>query len=155
MDTLELEKLLEKTLEGMNCTLYDMAFLKENQTDILRISIKALDRPTSLDVCQEASLLISPLLDVHMPSLKDYILEISSMGLERTLSKPRHFTLSIGDLLECKLTDNTRIRGVLEKAEGQEIILNMEGTSTPFKLEQIKKAKTIFEFSKAKNPKKA
>ncbi|BDQ27780.1 ribosome maturation factor RimP [Helicobacter heilmannii] len=154
MDTLELEQLLKKTLEGINCALYDVAFLKENRTDILRISIKALDRPTSLDVCQEASLLISPLLDVRMPGLKDYTLEVSSMGLERTLSKPRHFALSIGELLECKLVDNTRIRGVLESAQGQEIVLNMEGTPTSLILAQIKKAKTIFEFGKAKNPKK-
>ncbi|BCZ16875.1 Ribosome maturation factor RimP [Helicobacter sp. NHP19-003] len=155
MDILELEKLLEKTLEGINCTLYDVAFLKENQTDILRVSIKACDRPTSLDVCQEASLLISPLLDVSAPSLKAYTLEVSSMGLERTLSKPRHFALSIGDLIECRLSDNTRIRGVLESAQGQEIVLNTEGTLTPLSLDKIKKAKTIFEFGKAKNPKKA
>ncbi|WP_286349461.1 ribosome maturation factor RimP [Helicobacter felistomachi] len=155
MDTLELEKLLEKTLEGIDCALYDVAFLKENQTDILRISIKALNAATSLDVCQEASQLISPLLDVHAPNLESYTLEVSSMGLERTLSKPRHFALSIGDLIECRLSNNTRIRGVLESAQGAEIMLNIEGTPTPLSLEQIKKAKTIFEFGKAKNPKKA
>ncbi|GLH58622.1 ribosome maturation factor RimP [Helicobacter ailurogastricus] len=150
MDVLALEEVLEKTLEGIDCALYDVVFLKENQTDILRISIKALNGPTSLDVCQEASLLLSPLLDVHAPNLGPYTLEVSSMGLERTLSKPRHFALSLGALLECKLVDNTRLKGVLESAQGQEIVLNIEGVLTPLSLDKIKKAKTIFEFEKAK-----
>ncbi|WP_104625065.1 ribosome maturation factor RimP [Helicobacter felis] len=155
MDTSQLETLLENTLQSIGCALYDVAFLKENQTDILRISIKALEGPTSLDVCQEASLLISPLLDVHAPIAGSYTLEVSSMGLERTLSKRRHFELSIGELIECRILDNTRLRGTLEALEGENILLNIEGTTQSLPLAQIKRAKTIFEFEKvSKNPSK-
>ncbi|WP_104749573.1 ribosome maturation factor RimP [Helicobacter cynogastricus] len=156
MDISQLEILLENTLQGMGCALYDVAFLKENQTDILRISIKSLKGPTSLDVCQEASLLISPLLDVHAPLAGSYTLEVSSMGLERTLSKRRHFELSIDELIECKTLNNTRLRGTLEALKGENILLNIEGATQSLPLAQIKKAKTIFEFEKAskKSPKK-
>lgn len=40
MDVLALEEILEKTLEGIDCALYDVAFLKENQTDILESALR-------------------------------------------------------------------------------------------------------------------
>ncbi|WP_120953279.1 ribosome maturation factor RimP [Helicobacter sp. L8] len=145
-----LEPLLERTLQGMGCALYDVALLKENQRDILRISIKALQGPTTLDTCQEASLLISPLLDVHANMPGSYCLEVSSMGLERTLSKLRHFALSIGDLVEVRTVQNERFRGVVGTLEGEVIVFETQGALKRVPLAQIKKAKTIFEFGKAR-----
>ncbi|WP_163535054.1 ribosome maturation factor RimP [Helicobacter suis] len=150
MDNTELENLLETTLKGMGCALYDVAFLKENKRDILRISIKALEGPTSLDICEEASLLISPLLDVHAPFKNAYTLEVSSIGLERSLSKLKHFKLSIGDLVECKTIENTRLKGVIQAVNGSSILLQCAEGLEDLPFENIKKAKTIFEFNTAK-----
>ncbi|CCF80486.1 COG0779: clustered with transcription termination protein NusA [Helicobacter bizzozeronii CCUG 35545] len=146
MDLQKLEELLESTLKSMGCALYDVALLKENQQDILRISIKALQGPTSLEVCEQASLLISPLLDVHdfMPS--SYTLEVSSMGLERTLTKPRHFALSVGDLVEVRTLEKESFKGLIAGLEGENVILNIEGTLKTFPLSQLKKVKSVFEF---------
>ncbi|WP_104694953.1 ribosome maturation factor RimP [Helicobacter salomonis] len=142
----DLEPLLEATLQSIDCTLYDVTLLKENQRDILRISIKSLKGPTTLDTCQEASLLISPLLDVHASMPGAYSLEVSSMGLERTLSKLRHFELSIGDLVEVRTSQNERFKGVVQGVEGDEITFTIQDTSKRIPLAQIKKAKSVFEF---------
>ncbi|WP_104758994.1 ribosome maturation factor RimP [Helicobacter bizzozeronii] len=146
MDLQKLEELLESTLKSMGCALYDVALLKENQQDILRISIKALQGPTSLEVCEQASLLISPLLDVHdfMPS--SYTLEVSSMGLERTLSKPRHFELSVGDLVEVRTLEKESFQAVVAGLEGEGVLFDRQGTIQHLPLSQLKKVKSVFEF---------
>ncbi|MFC3847234.1 ribosome maturation factor RimP [Helicobacter baculiformis] len=145
-----LEPLLENTLQSMDCALYDVALLKENQRDILRISIKALKGPTTLDTCQEASLLISPLLDVHANMPGAYTLEVSSMGLERALSKLRHFALSIGDLVEVRTLDHQRFKGVVQEVQGDVIVFRLEEEIKHVPFAQIKKAKSVFEFEKVK-----
>lgn len=150
MNLQELEKLLEATLKSIDCVLYDVAFLKQDQSDILRISIKSLKGPTSLDVCQEASLLLSPLLDVHDPMQGSYTLEVSSMGLERSLSKLRHFALSIGDLIEVRTLDHERFQGVIQEVQGDEIVFKLQDESKHVRFDRIKKAKSVFEFGKAK-----
>ncbi|WP_394908244.1 ribosome maturation factor RimP [uncultured Helicobacter sp.] len=154
-----LESQIANLAQSMGFVLYDIVWVKENEQNILRVSLtKPHDNPKhtikprpaiSLDECALFSTALSPLLDVALEQSQAYHLEVSSPGLERTLKKPQHFALSIGEevgvTLKDKSTDskNVIIEGLLCACDEESITL--EG-HTPIPLAQIKKVKTIFRF---------
>ncbi len=153
---------LESIIHSCGCELYDIARIKENENDILRISIIAKDGQTTLDKCQLVSENISPFLDVKDIALESYVLEVSSPGIERVLKTPRHFKLSIGEKVHVKLDDKSEFEAIIDSANDKEVgfLLSDEDTkltkdkkSIPqniqkksFAYSQLKKVKTIFDW---------
>lgn len=152
-----LESQIAKLAQSMGFVLYDIVWVKENDQSILRISLtkphngdthKPRDSIT-LDECALFSTALSPLLDVALEHSQAYHLEVSSPGLERTLKKPQHFTLSLGEEVSVTLKDkgaggkNVVLEGILRTYDEESITL--EG-HTPIPLTQLKKVKTIFRF---------
>ena len=136
-----LKKEIEEIVESCGCALYDIAFLKENDREILRITIISKDGVT-LDKCQEVTELISPLLDVKEIDLERYILEVSSPGIERNLKNPNHFICSIGELIRVRFQDKSEIEGRL--VDANESSIEIDGAKDRIEYGDIKKASTIF-----------
>lgn len=149
---------LEEIIESCGCTLYDVSVLRENEAQILRISI-IKDGGVSLDDCELVSQSISPFLDVKDVIKDAYTLEVSSPGIERVLKNPRHFMLSCGEMVQIRLLDKQEIVGVLVKVSDSGVWLDvakmdsrdLDGVSAldsngfiPYTA--IKRAKTIFEW---------
>ena len=67
-------------LDNENIVLVEVVFVKEFETNILRLFI---DKPggITLDDCSHASILLSDLLDVEMKIENSYRLEVSSPGI--------------------------------------------------------------------------
>ena len=136
---------LNALIKECGVNLYDAETVNENGRTIYRVSI-IKSGGVNLDDCEKVSKLISPIFDVEPPISGQYILEVSSPGLERKLTKPEHFINSIGE--KVKLTTNLN-----EKFKGEilgftENTLNLKDTDTVFdiKFEDIKKAKTYIEW---------
>ncbi|OBV28573.1 hypothetical protein BKN38_09610 [Helicobacter sp. CLO-3] len=117
MDFTSIQDDIESIIAPLSCKLYDISLLRENDTQILRISIMADDGNTTLDICQAVSEAVSPFLDVKDVIKDAYTLEVSSPGIERALKNPRHFMLSIGERVSMKLVDKSEIEGALIKAD--------------------------------------
>lgn len=96
-----------EAVESCGCRLYDVALLRENESQILRVSIMK-DGGVSLDDCALVSESISPLLDVKDVIKDAYMLEVSSPGIERTLKTPAHFMLSLDEVVQVRLNVNAR-----------------------------------------------
>lgn len=135
----ELESQITKIVEKNGYFLYDIEVLRENDAHILRISITSKNGINHSD-CQKINDLISPLVDVYNPIESAYFLEISSPGIERILKNPNHFKLSMGDKIEIKLLDKTKITGILGKSDDEGFYLD----SAYYKYSDIKKAKSVF-----------
>ena len=135
----KLESQITKIVEKNGYFLYDIEILRENDAHIFRISITSKNGITHSD-CQKINDLISPLLDVYDPIDGEYFLEISSPGVERILKKPNHFKLSIGDMIEIKLPNKTKITGILKESDEEGFYLD----SIYYKYSDIKKAKSVF-----------
>ncbi|PAF49264.1 ribosome maturation factor [Helicobacter sp. 12S02232-10] len=140
----ELEDKLEQMIQTLGCELYDISFLKENNIDILRVSIMAKNGNTTLDVCQEVSELISPLLDVYDPISMKYTLEVSSPGVERLLKTTRHFRHSIGEEVFVKTMDKEEFEAILKSADDKGAVFETEAGEKFYPFEDLKKVKTIF-----------
>ncbi len=80
-----------------------------------------VDRPdatpgkgVTIDECARVSRYVEALLDVDVSVWPNYTLEVSSPGIERKLTKPRHFELSIGRQVRVVVHQPIETRNVFE-----------------------------------------
>lgn len=81
--------------QNLNLEIWDVKFVKEGPERYLRIFIDS-DSGITLDDCEKMSRAINDPLDELDPIPFSYILEVCSPGIERELTKDRHFKKYIG-----------------------------------------------------------
>lgn len=136
---------LEKLVEGCGVALYDIEVASENGRQIYRVYITK-SSGVSLEDCEAVSKLLSPIYDVMPPVSGDWILEVSSPGLERKLSKPEHFAKSISEMAKIILSDKSEIVGTIVSANGDDIVINDGTQNINLNFNNIKKAKTFIQW---------
>ena len=103
MKTTEIcEALCKGTIESMGFELCDVEYQKEYGDWVLTFYI---DKPqgVTIDECEAVSRAIEPLIDEADPIEQEYVLSVSSLGIDRPLKKPRDFERAMGQELEIKL----------------------------------------------------
>ena len=125
---MSLEKDVKSMVESIGLTLYDTSVVSENDETIYRVNVMSKDG-VSMDMCVEATKLLSPLLDVTPPVSGEYRLEVSSPGIERKLKTLSHFQHSIGEKVKITTVDQLKIRGVVLGVEGD--VITVDDTLSP------------------------
>lgn len=102
------EEIIESLVLGIipeEYELVDTEYVKEGSQYYLRILVDrvAEDERISLEDCQKLSRLFSEMLDEKDPIKDQYMLEISSPGIDRALKKERDFAREKGKDVELKL----------------------------------------------------
>ncbi len=92
----KVRELAEPLCEELGLFLWDVRFEKEGATWYLRIFIDK-DGGIDLDDCEALHRPLNLLLDEKDPIPQNYIFEVGSCGLARTLNRPEHFEVCIGD----------------------------------------------------------
>ena len=98
---ISLEQSIKLAVESLGANLYDIVSTKAHDRNIFRVLVTA-EGGISLDKCAEISRMISPILDVDEPMNGEYILEVSSPGIERKLRTKEHFKASVGEKVKVK-----------------------------------------------------
>jgi ribosome maturation factor RimP len=98
----QIRRLLDPILESMGLSLWDLEFHKQGPQWLLRIFIDRESGGVTLSDCETVSRDLSAALDVEDIILHAYTLEVSSPGLDRTLSKPEHFVRFTGSMVRMK-----------------------------------------------------
>ena len=143
-------ELLEPTVVGMGYELWDVEYVKEGADFILRVTIDN-DEGITIDDCEAMSRAIDPVLDEHDPIPDQYLLEVSSPGIERELTRDDHFDLCVGEKVEVRLfapVDGSRVWvGILGErdAEGG-IPVETAGVTRVFARNAVSKIRTVFDF---------
>ncbi len=88
-------ELVEPIVEKMGLTLWDVRFVKEGALWYLRIFIDR-DSGVTIEDCENVTRAVDQPLDELDPIEQNYILEVSSPGIERELIKPEHFDAFLG-----------------------------------------------------------
>ena len=83
--------LAEPITAELGLNLWDIRFVKEGATWILRVVIDREDEPVSINDCVAVSRKLSPVLDEADPIPQSYCLEVTSPGADRELTRPEHF----------------------------------------------------------------
>ena len=86
----EIENLAEPLLASEGIALVDVEYLIERNSRILRIIIDKKEGVT-LEDCANVSSQLGDLLDAKLEVVGPYNMEVSSPGLDRPLTKQKHF----------------------------------------------------------------
>lgn len=107
--------------------IWDIRFEKEGPDWFLRIF---LDKPEGITIedCEKFSRMIDPLLDEADPISQSYVLEVSSPGLGRRLTRPEHFARMKGERVLVRFirpeNGEREVYGtLLDEADGAVVIL--------------------------------
>ncbi len=141
--------LVEPVLEDMGFELVDVEYLSRSGRWVLQLYIDTQDGVT-IDDCVRVSREIGTLLDVHGVIEHEYVLEVSSPGINRPLKKLKDFRWACGRTVALETArprdGRRRFTGILEKVEGDLLIMNVDGAEFSFPLDEMKKANLVVEF---------
>ncbi len=146
MSKQKLLQLLEPAIEKLGFELADLDLKTGGRDGLLRIFI---DKAEGIDIedCEAVSRQVSALLDVEDPLQSNYTLEVSSPGLDRTLTKPAHFHRFMGQDVRVKLRfpleGRRNYRGALMAADEEKIEVEVDGESHSLPLSTIESARLI------------
>ena len=119
--------LVEPITAELDLILWDIRFLKEGATWILRVVIDREDQPVSINDCVAVSRQLSPILDEADPIDQSYCLEVTSPGADRELTRPEHFEEFRGADVKLKLykaiNGSKELCGSLKSFDGKEIVI--------------------------------
>ena len=130
--------------------LYDIEFVKEAKNHVLRVYIDREQNdetnPIGTDDCEKVSRYLSRRLDELDPIESNYLLEVSSPGLERELVKEKDYQRYSGREVEIRLYRPSGGRkifsGILKsRTDGNVIITDENGDEMRFPVGQIAKTK--------------
>lgn len=136
---------ITKIVESCGVSLYDTEVANEFDKKIFRIYITSKEG-INLDKCAEISRILSPIFDLEPPLEGEYLFEVSSPGIERKLTKPEHYSASIGEKVKIKLKTKEKFIGLLEAFNGNVASVRVENELKQISLDEIESARTYFEW---------
>ena len=89
-------------VQEQGCSLWDVEYVKEAGTWVLRVYIDK-EGGVSINDCEAVSRPLSDKLDEVDPIEGSYTLEVASAGAERVLKKPEHFAAFLGSEVDVRL----------------------------------------------------
>ena len=130
---------LETRLSGLGYELVQLDWAGGPARPVIRLRVerKALDRPVSLDDCTTVSRGIEAWLDEDARVPEQYVLEVSSPGLERPLTRDRDFHRFQGRRIA--VTGKEALLGRASRLEGELLGLvggNGDGESIRLRLNE-------------------
>jgi len=145
----EVTGIIEPILEEMGFELIDIEYLSEHGRWILRLFLDK-EGGITLDDCAKASREIGDLIDIKDVISHEYVLEVSSPGLNRRLKRDKDFLQAIGQKIRVKMAvpveGRRNFTGSLR--DFKEGMLNLETAATLvlLPLKDIERANIVYEF---------
>ncbi len=115
---------------------------------VLRIAIDKDDGVTMDDIA-DATREVSRVLDeTSLMGEQAYTLEVSSRGVDRPLSLPRHWRRNTGRLVNVTLHEGEPLTGRITDSDEHGAVLDVEGAERRLEYAEVKKARIQIEFKK-------
>jgi len=148
----KINKILEPVIEDLGYELLDIEYIMERGRWVLRIYIDK-EGGVSLNDCVLVTKEVSPILDVEDPIENSYVLEVSSPGLNRPLTKEKHFLWAKGKKVHIRtyelIEGRRNFKGLLEDYKDGVAYVNVDGKVFALKFDDIEKANLIYEIDES------
>lgn len=130
MDTLELTRRFGDVVAPLGLECAGVEWLPGRTQGTLRVYVECAEREVGIDDCEAASRELSAVLDVDDPIHGQYVLEVSSPGLDRPLFTIEQFRRFVGNevkvVLSMPLDGRRRFRGRLVGVEDGSVRLALD-----------------------------
>ncbi|NUR96232.1 MAG: ribosome maturation factor RimP [Kribbellaceae bacterium] len=153
-DTTSLENFLRPIVEQFGCDLEAADIAPAGRRRLLRVLVDR-DGGISLDDVADVTRAISKALDTDdIMGEGAYTLEVSSPGVDRPLTLPRHWRRNIGRLVKVTLTaggtlTGRMLSGRIVAASDEAAELDVDGKRQTVAYADVAKAKVQIEFNRA------
>lgn len=115
---------------------------------ILRVAIDK-DGGVTMDDIADATREVSRVLDeTNLMGKQPYTLEVSSPGVDRPLTLPRHWRRNVGRLVKVTFGEGDPMTGRIAESDEDGAVLDIEGTARRLEYAEVKKAMVQIEFKK-------
>jgi ribosome maturation factor RimP len=145
----EVNRLIEPIIAEMGFELVQVEYLSEQGRWVLRVYVDA-DGGITLDDCARVSREIGHVIDVKDFIPHEYVLEVSSPGLNRPLVREKDFQRAVGKkvrLQMAKAVDRQRnFTGYLKAYEDATLHLQLRDKLVLLPKRDVKKANLVYEF---------
>jgi len=106
-----LEQLAERCVTALGLDLEAVELSKAGKRSVLRVAVDA-DGGVPIETITEATRELSKALDASdVMGAQPYTLEVTSRGVDRPLTLPRHWRRNVGRLVVVDLADGSRLKG--------------------------------------------
>ncbi|HHM05171.1 MAG TPA: ribosome maturation factor RimP [Gammaproteobacteria bacterium] len=145
----KVEQPIASAVAALGYELVGVECLPQGRHSVVRVYIDA-PAGITLDDCERASHQISGVLDVEDPIKGQYILEVSSPGLDRPLFTAEHFNRFAGAKVKLRLTrarDGRRqFTGVLLGMRGGDVAMKLDDGELCVPLGEVERARLVPEY---------
>ncbi len=145
----EVITLLNPIIEGKGIYLWDIEFKKEGPSYVLRIFLDK-DGGIGISDCEEVSRALSDALDAADPIPQEYMLEVSSAGLDRAIKYDFHFDKCMGKNVDVKLfaamDGQKEFTAKLIGHDGENVKLETDGSEMSLPKNKISSIRLTVEF---------
>jgi ribosome maturation factor RimP len=139
--------LIEPSLDAMGYRLVRVAFLGARRATLQIMAERRDDAPMTVDDCTEISRSVSAILDVADPIAGAYMLEVSSPGIDRPLTRPEDYDRFSGFEARIELDQpiegRKRFRGRILGRDEEHVRLRCDAGEIDLPLATIAKAKLV------------
>jgi ribosome maturation factor RimP len=141
----QIQALLAPVVEGMDFELWGVQYIQGKKA-VLRIYIDH-EEGISVDDCAEVSHQVSGVLDVEDPITSEYVLEVSSPGMDRPLFALAQWARFVGEPVQVRLfapvAGRRKMTALIKAVEGEEVLLDVDDEEVRIPFEQIDRANLV------------
>ena len=118
---------------------------------VLRVAVDK-DGGVTLDDVADATRLVSSVLDdSDVMGEQPYTLEVTSRGVDRPLTLPRHWRRNADRLVKVSLLDGENLTGRIGESSDEAVVLDVSGTQREVAYADVAKALVQIEFNRKKS----
>ena len=146
----QIEAELDGPLSALELDLESIEITPAGKRRILRVSVDK-DGGVTLDDVADATREVSRVLDdSDVMGEQPYTLEVTSRGVDKPLTLPRHWRRNQTRLVKATLADGTTITGRITSSDDAAACLDVDGTTREIAYADITKAQVQIEFNRPK-----
>jgi len=143
-----IEQQLVDPLGALGLDLEEVELTPAGRRRILRVAVDG-DSGVTLDEVAEATREISRVLDESdVMGEQPYTLEVTSRGVDRPLTLPRHWRRNVARLVKVTLTDGQSVTGRITATSDEDATLELEDGSRQISYDEVSKALVQVEFNR-------
>jgi len=148
--TKQVSELIQPILDELGFELVDVEYLSDRGRWTLRLYIDR-EGGVTIDDCARVSNELGDLIDIKDVIEHEYVLEVSSPGLNRPLKKEADFIRVIGKKVRLRtrmpLNGQRNFIGTLKDFKEHELFIQSEGQLITMAWTNVEKANLVYEFN--------
>jgi ribosome maturation factor RimP len=148
----QLQDLLDSVVSAAGYELVDLSVSSAGRRSLLRVTVDG-DAGIDLDGVAVVSRAISEAMDAADGAFAGpYVLEVSSPGVDRPLTEPRHWQRALGRLVSVPISGDEPVTGRVLSAEPAGLRLQVAGAEHDYPWSAVGTGRMQVEFSRPGQP---